>query len=79
MIERAHRFAFHWVYETTAIDEVGEAFTPCIVVASEVFGRHRQIGIEDGEELMLRVAEAEAHGVGLANACLLKGTTGDTI
>ena len=71
-VEKTHRVAFHRIDEAAAVDEIREASHPGFIKLDEQLGRHRQIGIEDRQQIAGRVRESHPHSVVLASPGLLQ-------
>src|SRR5258708_8281147 len=72
-VEKAHGIAFHRVNQPRTVDEIAEALTIGCVEAPEHFGRHGQIGIQNGQERLSRMSKPESYGVRFALSGLLQG------
>lgn len=72
-VERAHRLALHRIHQSAPIDQVGVAAAVGIVKARQQLRGHRQIRVEDREDVSRGVRKPEADGVCLAHPGLLEG------
>src|SRR5208282_3408566 len=71
-VEEAHRPRFHRVNQPHAVDEFALARAQYFIETRQVFGRHRQVGVEYHQHLTLGCCESGANRVafpasGLAN------------
>ena len=71
-IEKLHRLFVHRVDEAHAVGEFGAAARDHVVEFGEILGWHREIGVEDHQDIARRDRETGAHGVALALAGLLE-------
>src|SRR5262245_8550424 len=67
-VQEAHGLLVHRIDQTTAIRKLGMSRNQGGVKLRQLFGRHRQVGIEDHQDLTCGRSEAFANGVALSYA-----------
>ena len=70
-VQELHRLLVHRVDEPHAVRELRAPTGDDIVELREFLGRHREVGVEDHEDVARGGGETEPHGVALAAAGLL--------
>src|SRR5262245_45278754 len=72
MIQWSHGVTFHGINEASAVHEIGQALTICLVKSSQKFRRHREVCVKDRQELAARMEATKTNGIAFSFACLSK-------
>ena len=72
VIRESHRPVFHGINEASAVHEIGQTLTICLVKSTQKFRRHREVCVKDCQKLAARMDTTKTNGIDFSFACLLK-------